>query len=307
MKFFNKEVKIALVAIVGIVVLFFGLHFLKGMPVFSNDDVYYATFANINGLSSSNPIYADGYQVGTVKDIHYDYQKSGSVVVEFQVDNDLRIPRGSTAEIESDLMGNIKMNLLMANNPRERMMPGDTISGATDAGLMGSVAQLMPKVEQMLPKLDSILASVNMLLADPAIASSLHNIQTVSADLTVTTRGLNQLMAQVNSQVPGMMGKANHALDKAGSTLDNTTRLTAQLADLDIASTMAKVDQTLANVQSVTDRLNSRDGSVGLLLNDPGLYNNLNSTMRSADSLLIDLRSHPKRYVHFSLFGRKDK
>lgn len=307
MKFFNKEVKIALVAIVGIVVLFFGLHFLKGMPVFSNDDVYYATFANINGLSSSNPIYADGYQVGTVKDIHYDYQKSGSVVVEFQVDNDLRIPRGSTAEIESDFMGNIKMNLLMANNPRERMEPGDTISGATDAGLMGSVAQLMPKVEQMLPKLDSILASVNTLLADPAIASSLHNIQTVSADLTVTTRGLNQLMAQVNSQVPGMMDKANHALDQAGSTLDNTTRLTAQLADLDIASTMAKVDQTLANVQSVTDRLNSRDGSVGLLLNDPGLYNNLNSTMRSADSLLIDLRSHPKRYVHFSLFGRKDK
>lgn len=307
MKFFNREVKIALVAIVGIVVLFFGLHFLKGMPVFSNDDVYFATFSNVNGLSSSNPIYADGYQVGTVKDIHYDYQKSGNVVVEFQVDNDLRIPRGSAAEIESDLMGNIKMNLLMANNPRERMEPGDTVRGATDAGLVGSVAQLMPKVEQMLPKLDSILASVNALLADPAIANSLHNVETISSNLTVTTRGLNQLMAQVNNQVPGLMGKADYALDKAGSTFDNTTRLTAQLADLDIAATMAKVDQTLANVQSVTDRLNSRDGSVGLLLNDPGLYNNLNSTMRSADSLLIDLKSHPKRYVHFSLFGKKDK
>lgn len=307
MNFFSKEVKIALVAIVGIAVLFFGLHFFKGMPVFSNDDVYYATFSNINGLSSSNPIYADGYQVGTVKNIHYDYQKSGEVVVEFQVDNDLRIPRGSTAEIESDLMGNIKMNLLMANNPRERMEPGDTVRGTIDAGMMGSVQQLMPKVEQMLPKLDSILASVNALLSDPAIAASLHNIEAISSDLTVTTRSINKLMSQVNSQVPGMMGKANYALDKAGSTLDNTSRLTSQLADIDIASTMAKVDRTLANVQSVTDRLNSRDGSVGLLLNDPGLYNNLNSTMRSADSLLIDLRSHPKRYVHFSLFGRKDK
>lgn len=307
MKFFNREVKIALVAIVGIIVLFFGLHFLKGMPVFSNDDVYYATFDNINGLSSSNPIYADGYQVGTVKSINYDYKDNGKVVVEFEVDNGLRIPKGSTASIESDLMGNIKMNLLMANNPRERQEPGDTIVGATDAGLMGSVAQLMPQVQQLLPKLDSILSSVNALLADPAIANSLHNVEKISSDLTVTTKGLNQLMAQVNGKVPGMLNKADYALGKAGTTLDNTAKFSAQLTQLDINGTMAKVDQTLANVQSVTDKLNSKDGSVGLLLNDPGLYNNLNSTMRSADSLLIDLKSHPKRYVHFSLFGRKDK
>lgn len=307
MNFFSKEVRIALVAIVGIAVLFFGLHFLKGMPVFSNDDVYYATFSNINGLSSSNPIYADGYQVGVVKEIRYDYQKGGNVIVKFQVDNGLRIPKGSTAEIESDFMGNIKMNLLMANNPRERIEPGDTVRGATNAGLMGTVQKLMPKMEQMLPKLDSILASVNALLADPAIANSLHNVEAVSSNLVTTTNDLNKLMSQVNGKLPGLMGKADKALDKAGSTLDNTTRITAQVADLDIASTMAKVDQTLANVQSVTERLNSRDGSVGLLLNDPGLYNNLNSTMRSADSLLMDLKAHPKRYVHFSLFGRKDK
>ena len=307
MKFFNREVKIALVAIVGIIVLFFGLHFLKGMPVFSNDDVYYASFDNINGLSSSNPIYADGYQVGTVKSINYDYQHSGRVIVEFLVDNGLRIPKGSTAEIESDLMGNIKMNLLMANNPRERVEKGDTIQGATDAGLIGSVAQLMPQVQKMLPKLDSILASVNALLADPAIAHSLHNVETISSNLTTTTQDLNRLMAEVNGKVPGLMNKADYALGKAGSTLDNTTRFTAQLTELDIQGTMAKVDQTLANVQNVTDKLNSRDGSAGLLLNDPGLYNNLNSTMRSADSLLVDLKSHPKRYVHFSLFGKKDK
>lgn len=307
MNFFSKEVRIALVAIVGIAVLFFGLHFLKGMPVFSNDDVYYATFSNINGLSSSNPIYADGYQVGVVKEIRYDYQKGGNVIVKFQVDNGLRIPKGSTAEIESDFMGNIKMNLLMANNPRERIEPGDTVRGATNAGLMGTVQKLMPKMEQMLPKLDSILASVNALLADPAIANSLHNVEAVSSNLVTTTNDLNKLMSQVNGKLPGLMGKADKALDKAGSTLDNTTRITAQVADLDIASTMAKVDQTLAKVQSVTERLNSREGSVGLLLNDPGLYNNLNSTMRSADSLLMDLKAHPKRYVHFSLFGRKDK
>lgn len=307
MKVFTKEIKIALVAIVGIVVLFFGMHFLKGMPVFSNDNVYYATFDNIDGLSSSNPIYADGYQVGTVKNIQYNYEERGKVVVEFQVDNNLRIPKGSTAEIESDLMGNIKMNLLLANNPRERVEHGDTIFGGINAGMMGTVQSLVPVIERMLPKVDSILASVNALLADPSLTHTLHNVETISSDLTVTTSNLNKLMAEVNGKVPGLMNKADFALDKANSTLDNTSKITASLADIDIAATMSKVDQTLANVQDVTAKLNNPNGSVGLLLNDPGLYNNLNSTMESADNLLKDLKQHPKRYVHFSLFGKKDK
>lgn len=307
MKFFTKEVKIATVAIVGIVVLFFGLHFLKGMPMFSTDNVYYATFKDINGLSASNPIYADGYQVGTVKSIIYDYQKSGNVLVEFQVDNNLRIPKGSSAEIESDMMGNIKMNILLANNPRERVEPGDTIQGNMNAGLMGSVQQLVPAIAAMLPKVDSILASVNMLLADPAIKASLHNIETMSANLAVTSAGLNNLVAQANSKVPGLLTKADYAMGKAGATLNNTDKLTANLAQLDIAQTMAKVDRTLDNVESVTRQLNSPNGTLGLLMNDKELYHNLNGTMRSADSLLIDLKAHPKRYVHFSLFGKKDK
>jgi phospholipid/cholesterol/gamma-HCH transport system substrate-binding protein len=307
MKFFTKEVKIALVAIVGIVVLFFGLHFLKGMPVFSTDKVYYASFQNINGLSSSNPIYADGYQVGNVKSIIYDYNKSGRVLVEFQVDNDLRIPKGSSAEIVSDLMGNIKMNLLLANNPRERVEPGDTIQGNLDAGLMGSVQSLVPAVAAMLPKVDSILSSVNMLLADPAIRASLHNIQTISSNLAVTSAGLNRLVAEANGKVPGILSKADYAMGKAGSTLNNADRLSANLAELDVAQTLAKVDRTLDNVESVTRQLNSPNGSLGLLMRDPGLYNNMNNTVRSADSLLTDLKKHPKRYVHFSLFGKKDK
>ena len=216
MRFFTKEVRIALVAILGIVVLFFGLHFLKGMPVFSNDDVYYVTFDNIDGLTVSNSVFADGYQVGNVKAIDYNYQKSGKVVVALEVDNELRIPKGSTAEIDKDLMGNIQLNLLMANNPRERFEPGDTLKGVNAAGLMGAVQQLMPKVEQMLPKVDSILTSVNLLLADPSIARSLHNIETISANLATSTQGLNQLVAEVNGQVPGMMHKADYALDKAG-------------------------------------------------------------------------------------------
>lgn len=307
MKFYTKEVRIAMVFTVGIVLLFFGLNFLKGKSLFANQSSYYIRFADISGLSASNPIYADGYQVGIVKEIHYDYSKNQGAIVVFEVDEELRIPKGSTAEIVSDLMGNVKMNLLLANNPRERVEPGDTLTGAINGGMTAKMAQMLPAIEKMLPKIDSILVSVNTLLADPALARSLHNMETVSANLTTTTAGLNALVAGINTRMPGMMGKADLALNKANATLDNTSKLTANLAAVDVAGTMAKVDQTLANVQGITSRLNSTEGTMGLLMNDSKLYWNLNSTLQSADSLLVNFKAHPKRYVHFSIFGKKDR
>ena len=307
MKFLTKEVRIALVTIAGIVLLFFGLNFLKGRALFSNRNIYFARFSDISGLSASNPIYADGYQVGIVRSINYNYERSGIVLVQFEVDNDLRIPKGSSAEIESDLMGNVKMNLLLANNPHERLEVGDTIQGGINGGMLGSVGQLMPMVEKMLPKLDSILSNVNMLLADPALSQTLHNAQATTANLVVSTRELNTLMASLNHRVPGMMNKADYVLSEAGQTMHNTKTLTSNLAAVDVAGTMAKVDKTLANVQQFTDRLNSKNSSLGLLMNDASLYNNLNTTVLSADSLLSDFKARPKRYIHFSVFGRKDK
>ena len=305
MKYFTNEVKIAVVAILGIVILFFGLNFLKGRSIFSTDNAYYIHFNDISGLSASNPVYVDGYQVGLVKEIHFDYSGNKGAVVALEVNRDLRIPRGSTAEIESDFMGNVKMNLLFSNNVREWVEPGDTLVGALNAGLMGTVGSVMPTVQQLLPKLDSILTNINLLLQNPAIAQSVQNVQTVSANLTMTTAQLNALVARLNAQIPGIMNKADTAIGKASQTLENTTRLSAQLAEIDVATTMTKVNQTLANVENVTAKLNSNEGSLGLLMKDPGLYNNLNATVRSADSLLKDLKANPKRYVHFSVFGRK--
>ncbi len=300
MKYFTKEVKIALVAIAGVVVLFFGMNFLKGLNIFSSEDNYYVQFSDITGLSSSSPVYADGFKVGVVKDIIYDYTHTEGSKVLIGVDKQLRIPQGSSAEIVSDMLGNVKVNLLLANNPREKVAPGGLIKGMINDGAMGKLQDMVPAVEKMLPKLDSIMTSQNAILADPAIRQSLHNVQTITDNLTTSTAQLNTLMAGLNKNVPGMMAKANNVLD-------NTETLTANLAAVDVASTMRQVDQTIANVQQLTAKLNSKEGSLGLLMNDTQLYDNLNSTMRNADSLVIDLRQHPKRYVHFSVFGRKDK
>ena len=296
----TKEIKIALVAIVGILVMYFGINFLKGMNLFSTNNAYYMTFDDIQGLGASTPIYADGYKVGTVDGLEYDYKENGPIKVKVDINRDLRIPQGSKAEIVKDLMGNLQVNLLLANNPRERVEPGGIIPGAVNGGMMDKAANLIPVVEKMLPKLDSILTSVNALLADPALAASLHNVETITSNLTVSTRELNTLMAGLNKQVPGMVRKAN-------GVLDNTNRLTANLASLDVQGTLNKVNQTLESAHQFTEKLNSNQGSLGLLMNDTKLYDNLTSTMSHADSLVIDLKAHPKRYVHFSVFGRKDK
>ena len=296
----TKEIKLALVAIVGILVMYFGINFLKGMNLFSTNNAYYMTFDDIQGLGASTPIYADGYKVGTVDGMEYDYKENGPIKVKVDINKDLRIPQGSKAEIVKDLMGNLQVNLLLANNPRERVEPGGVIPGAVNGGMMDKAANLIPVVEKMLPKLDSILTSVNALLADPALAASLHNVETITSNLTVSTRELNTLMAGLNKQVPGMVRKAN-------GVLDNTNRLTANLASLDVQGTLNKVNQTLESAHQFTEKLNSNQGSLGLLMNDTKLYDNLTSTMSHADSLVIDLKAHPKRYVHFSVFGRKDK
>lgn len=300
-KFFTKEVRIALAVIVGIVVLFAGMNFLKGIIVFSNDNSYKVVMKDINGLSASSPVYADGYQVGVVRDIIYDYEGvNGGIIVMIDVNNEMRIPAGSTAEVSSDLMGNLKLNLLLSNNMRERVEPGGVIIGSLGKGMMDEVAQMMPQIKALLPKLDSILTNVNTLMSDPALKSIINNVEGATANLNKSSAQLNKLMTQFDQSMPGL-------LQKADKTLENTEVLTSGLAKVDIAATMANIDETLKNCRELTDKLNSNEGSLGKFINDPSLYDNLNATMRDADSLMIDLKSHPKRYVHFSIFGKKDK
>ena len=300
MKFFTKEVKIALTAILGIVVLFYGLQFLKGLTIFSNDDSYYVTFSDVSGLSSSSPVYANGYKVGVVKDIVYDYTPQGKIVAVMGLDKNMRVPRGTRAEIASDLLGNIKVNLVLGADPLNMLAAGDTISGGEEEGMMSKLGAMMPAIEAIVPKLDSIMTSLNILLADPALRNTLHNVEGMTGNLNATSQNLRALSASLNRDVPGMMTKAN-------GVLDNTQQLTQNLSQVDVAGLTASVNKTLENVEEMTKKLNSNEGTLGLLMRDATLYNNLSSTAASADSLLIDFKAHPKRYIHFSVFGKSDK
>jgi phospholipid/cholesterol/gamma-HCH transport system substrate-binding protein len=300
MKSVKNEVKIAIVAVLGIVLLYFGMQFLKGLTLVGSGNKYYAVFSDVSGLSASSPVYANGFKVGVVEAIDYDYSQPDHIVAVVGLDKQLRLTKGTRAEISSDLLGNVKLELKFGDNPSDVLSVGDTISGGMQQGMMSRAGAMIPQIEQMLPKLDSILASVNALLADPALGNSLHNVDHITANLTATTNELHQLSASLNTQMPQMLAKAD-------GVLENTEGLTRKLNDIDVAATMSKVDQTLSNVQQMTQALNSREGTLGLLMHDPDLYNNLNATMSDADHLLIDLKANPKRYVHFSLFGKKDK
>lgn len=308
MKIFNREVKIAFTAIVAIVLVYLLINFMKGINVFKSSNTYYVRFDNIAGLAVSNAVYANGYPVGIVRGIQYDYGNHERVVVAIELDKEMHMPRGTKAELVTSLMGGVTMSLMLGPNPTDNLAQGDTISGGLHEGAVEKVEALMPTIMDMLPKLDSIVTNIARLSADPALAQTLRNTAEITNNLRRTSAKLD---AMVGRDLPQMMQNLN-------KTSRNVERLSNNLAAINLQETMnevnaslAEVKQFSANINALTNdlnsKLNSRDNTFGLLLNDRKLYDNLNRTVSSADSLLINVKAHPKRYVHFSIFGKKDK
>lgn len=294
----KKEVKIGLAGIASLLILFFGINYLKGISMFKPESYYYVEFTDINGLAKSSPVFANGLQIGIVRDIEYNFQKPGHVVVGVELDKAMKIPEGSHAELVTEMLGTVKMNLHFNLSSNTFYTEKDTIPGIANTGILGEAEKtLLPQIKQMLPKLDSIMGSLNQLLADPALKNTLHNAEQMTASLKVTSQNLSAL---VSNELPTLSNNAT-------AITQNLRTITDNLKDVDYAATLMKVDSTLHNVHLLTEKLNRTDNSMGLLLNDSSLYNNLNATSSNAAALLYDLKTHPKRYVHFSLFGKKEK
>ena len=308
MKIFNREVKIALTAIVAIVLVYLLINFMKGINVFKSSNTYYVRFDNIAGLAVSNAVYANGYPVGIVRGIQYDYGNHERVVVAIELDKEMHMPRGTKAELVTSLMGGVTMSLMLGPNPTDNLAQGDTISGGLHEGAVEKVEALMPTIMDMLPKLDSIVTNMARLSADPALAQTLRNTAEITNNLRRTSAKLD---AMVGRDLPQMMQNLNRTSRNVERLSNNLAAINLQETMNEVNASLAEVKQFSANINAMTNdlnsKLNSRDNTFGLLLNDRKLYDNLNRTVSSADSLLINVKAHPKRYVHFSIFGKKDK
>jgi phospholipid/cholesterol/gamma-HCH transport system substrate-binding protein len=300
-KFFTREIKVGLMAISAIFVLYFGLNFLKGIDIFSSVGDYYAVYENIGGLVPSSPVYIKGFKVGQVEEVKYDFSKQKSFVIKISVSNDIQLPKGTKVELYDDgLMGGKAIQLVYA--PITASQPfyssGDTIDSQVAIGLMGQLtAELLPKIESISTQTDSLIRSVRVLVDNKDLTKSLSSIEKTTADLAISSSQLKKMM---NNDVP-------HILSDVNVLTSDFKQISGNLKKIDFASTFASINHTIDNLNLISNKMNSSEGTIGLLLNNKDMYVNLANSASSADKLLIDLQKNPKRYVHFSLFGSKEK
>ena len=295
---FTKEAKIGLVSIVSLALLYIGINYLKGVNLFKPVNHYYVAFSNVKGVTVSSPVFVEGFKVGLVREIAYDYDTTGKISVLVSLEDKMRINKGSYITVVNSFLGGAELHIHLNTFVDDYFHSGDTIEGRMESDMMTSVQEnLLPSIEQMMPKLDSILGGLQTLVNHPALTQSLAHVEQTTASLAHSSRQLDQMLAK---DVPVIV-------ENLKGITTNFESVSGQLKELDLAGTMQTVNATLANLKLTTDKLNSADNSLGLLLNDRQFYDNLNGTMENASLLLLDLREHPKRYVHFSLFGSKQK
>lgn len=289
---------VGLLVALALVLLFFGINFLKGVNIFKAANYYYASYSNVEGLATSAPVTLNGYKVGLVRSIHYQYNNPGHVVVEFSVDRNLRLPRGTNAVITCDLLGTASIGLSLGDAASGYYEVGDTVAGSVNAGLMGSVSEsIMPAVTSVIPKVDTLLTSLNALVANPSLTASVNRLDDITAELNQTIAALHQVSATL-----APVARNVHSITSNVDTITgDLTVVSGMLREAPIDSLMDQLNRTTANLEQLTAALNNPDSSVGRLTSDPELYNNINATVQSLDSLFVDIKRNPKRYISIKL------
>ncbi|MEO6582781.1 MAG: MlaD family protein [Ferruginibacter sp.] len=315
----SNETKVGAIAVVAITFLILGFNFLKGKRLFTESTMLYGIYGNVQGLANSNPILINGLQVGTVYKISTD-KDMRRITVELNITKNINIPQNSIALIKPNPIGTtsveIKLGDAIANLKNK-----DTIYTEANAGIFNDVLKkinpVLYEVTRAVGSIDSLLINVNGVIDPRAkynIGNSLENLNKLTAAMINTTASLNTLLntqtgalaKSLNnvSAITGNLATQNQKINSVVSNLDNAT---AKLAALDLQKTLNTLDATINDLKSLTAKFNDKNGSLGLMLNDPSLYKNLASTGNKLNLLLDDIRTNPKRYVSISVFGKKQK
>lgn len=300
MKFFNKNVKIALTVLVGLALLYWGINYLKGVNLLTPANSYFTEVDSSQGLLTAAPVTVNGFQVGQVREINYDYAKN-KITVMLAMNKEMVVPEGSTVSMVSGLLGGVSLELNLGDGPA--MKPGSLIPTYRETGVMDNVTDnIMPVVNQVLPKVDSIMANVNGLTGDPALAAALSRLDGITRQLQLSAQQLTVLMNGLNRSVPGVINNVNGITNNLTGAAGNLTELSGSLKELPIDETINKLNATLANLESLSQQLNDKNSTLGKVMNDRELYDNANHAIASLDSLLNDIKANPKRYINVKVF-----
>lgn len=316
----SNETKIGALTLLSVVLLVLGFNFLKGKSVFKSGVFLYAKYGDTKGLQPSNAVIVNGFQVGSVYSIAAADKSLDQIIVEIKLNQDFQLPKNSVATISASPLGSAKIEITKGNSGYY-LQPGDTLTTGEDQGLLGQMsAKLGPAADRLtssLSHLDSLLMNLNTVLNDQtkgAVTGILSNLQKTTASFAVTA---NYLQAIMNTQTGALAHSLNNMQSFTGNlaannqkltaSMDNLQKATKQLSDADIQGMLNNVNATITDLKSSINQLSSDKGTLGALINDRALYNNLNGTVRNLNTLMDDLRVHPKRYVNISIFGKKDK
>lgn len=309
----SNETKVGALTAIAIVILILGFNFLKGRNLTERNDKILSVFPDIKGLQVSNPVYIKGLQVGKIFEMHEKDNNLTGIVVSFTLTKDINIPDNSVAVINSDLLGSNSLEIRLGTSTNY-IKHGDTLQSTAKLGIMTEITKSLnpaiTNVNKTLASLDILIQQLSATL-DPKTQG---NLQSIISSLTTTSKQLERLMAAQSAvlgktlnNVEAVTGTFAKNSGKIDSTLNNLERTTSSLANANIDQTLQSVKSTMAKLDQTLTTINSKNGSLGMLLNDRQLYNELRMTNRSLTTLLDDIRVNPKRYVSVSVFGKKPK
>jgi len=317
----RKEVQIGIVVVVAIGLLYAGLNYLKGISVFKKPVTFYGVYERINGLEPSNPIMLNGFQIGQVKTIDIVPDGSGNLLVTMILNKDIDVPKDTRALLKAgDILGSMQVHFLLGESD-ELAVSGDTLVPEVEGDLVEEVnAQLRPlkvKAESLISSVDSVIRVIEVILntqSQQNLIESFRGINNAVASIERTSFRIDTLVASERSKISAIFSNIENlsaALSANSENLENIianfSQISDTLAKADIATTVVNANAALADVQKITEKINKGEGSLGMLINNPDLYKRLENASDNLDLLVEDIRVNPNRYIHFSVFGRKNK